>query len=98
MWLGRIEIYLSAPEEHDAAPTEADIQRQTILAVLVAEATEASNSMTQGAIIDRNARIGENSMIVNTQHKENADGGNYYIRDGIVIIPEDTIIPPNTTI
>ena len=45
MWLGRIEIYLSAPEEDDAVPAEADIQRQMILAVLVADAILASSSM-----------------------------------------------------
>jgi glucose-1-phosphate adenylyltransferase len=54
--------------------------------------------LVQGAIIDKNARIGENSIIANTEHQENLDSDNYYIRDGIVIIPKDAVIMPETVI
>ncbi|MGA7161613.1 MAG: DUF3160 domain-containing protein, partial [Bacteroidota bacterium] len=42
MWLGRTEMYLIAPESDDQPQTDADIQRQTIDAVLVSETTEAA--------------------------------------------------------
>ena len=42
MWLGRTEMYLIAPESADPPQTDADIQRQTIDAVLVSETTEAA--------------------------------------------------------
>ena len=42
MWLGRTEMYLIAPVSVDQAQTDADVQRQTIDAVLVNEATEAA--------------------------------------------------------
>jgi glucose-1-phosphate adenylyltransferase len=37
-------------------------------------------------------------MIVNTEQKDDVDGDNYYIRDGIVIVPKDGVIPPGTVI
>lgn len=46
MWLGRTEIYLIAPKESGSCSgplTDADIQRQTILSMLVAEAVDAAN-------------------------------------------------------
>jgi hypothetical protein len=44
MWLGRTEIYLIAPETDECKPTDADVQRQTLDAVLLAEALDASHS------------------------------------------------------
>jgi hypothetical protein len=43
MWLGRTEIYLLAPRALDPAPTEEDIQRQTIDVLLINEAIESGN-------------------------------------------------------
>lgn len=43
MWLGRTEIYLSMPLTARCKPTEADVQRQAILALLMAEAVEAGD-------------------------------------------------------
>ena len=54
--------------------------------------------LIQNAIIDKNARIGDNSVLVNREGVENLDGENYYIRDGIVIVPKDATIPPETTV
>lgn len=56
------------------------------------------NCLIQNAIIDKNARIGDNAVIANTKNLENHDGDNYYIRDGIVIVPKDATIPPDTVI
>jgi glucose-1-phosphate adenylyltransferase len=50
------------------------------------------------AIIDKNARIGDNCVITPHGKPETADHPLYYIRDGIVIIPKDTIVPSGTVI
>ncbi len=54
--------------------------------------------LIRGAIIDKNARIGEDSIIANTEQKSDFDRDDYYIRDGIVIIPKGGIIRPETVI
>ena len=54
--------------------------------------------LIQNAIIDKNARIGDNSVLVNRDGIDNYDGENYYIRDGIVIVPKDATIPPETVV
>ena len=50
------------------------------------------------AIVDKNARIGKNVTIGNMKKLKNFDGENYFIRDGIVIIPKNAIIKPGTKI
>ena len=56
------------------------------------------NCLIQNAIIDKNARIGNNSVLVNRDGIDNYDGKNYYIRDGIVIVPKDATILPETVV
>jgi glucose-1-phosphate adenylyltransferase len=56
------------------------------------------NSVVRQAIIDKNARIGSNVIIRNQNNLQVADGDGYYIRDGIVIIPKDAVIPDGTVI
>ena len=52
----------------------------------------------EGAIIDKNARIGEGVVITPEGKPDNADGENYCIRDGVVVIPKGTVIPAGTLI
>ena len=52
----------------------------------------------ENAIIDKNARIGNNVVISPAGKPENLDHERYYIRDGIVIIPKDAVIPRGTVI
>jgi len=52
----------------------------------------------ENAIIDKNARIGNNVIISPAGKPENLDHERYYIRDGIVIIPKDAVIPHGTVI
>lgn len=54
--------------------------------------------LVQNAIIDKNARIGDNAVIANTKNLDNHDSDNYYIRDGIVIVPKDATILPDTVV
>jgi glucose-1-phosphate adenylyltransferase len=56
------------------------------------------NTTIYQAIIDKNARIGAQVKIVNQAGRDHADGPNYYIREGIVIIPKDATIPDGTVI
>jgi len=55
-------------------------------------------SSIENTIIDRNVKIGEGCVIGNQAGVQNHDGDGYSIRDGIVIIPKNTIIPPGTVI
>lgn len=52
------------------------------------------------AIIDKNARIGKNVRLLNEAGVENADGPNgmYYIRDRIIIVPKNGLIPDGTVV
>ncbi|MFP4179696.1 MAG: glucose-1-phosphate adenylyltransferase [Spirochaetaceae bacterium] len=51
------------------------------------------------AIIDNNARIGDGCRIgIDSGERKDGDYGNYWIVDGIIIIPKGGIIPPGTTI
>jgi len=52
----------------------------------------------ENAIIDKNARIGNNVVISPDGKPDTVDHELYYIRDGIVIIPKKTIIPHGTVI
>ena len=50
------------------------------------------------AIVDKNARIGRNVLIKNIKGLKNYDGENYFIRDGIVIIPKNARVANGTRI
>jgi glucose-1-phosphate adenylyltransferase len=52
----------------------------------------------ENAIIDKNARIGNNVTISPAGKPDTADHEFYFIRDGIVIIPKGAIIPHGTVI
>jgi glucose-1-phosphate adenylyltransferase len=57
-----------------------------------------ANCRIENAIIDKNARIGNNVTISPAGKPENQDNELYYIRDGIIIIPKNAVIPHNTVI
>ena len=56
------------------------------------------NTRVDNAIIDKNARIGESCVISPTGKPENMDQPLYYVRDGIVIIPKNGVIPHGTVL
>ncbi|MFO8064149.1 MAG: glucose-1-phosphate adenylyltransferase [Spirochaetota bacterium] len=57
------------------------------------------NTIVGGAIIDKNARIGENCRIgVDQDHYEDGDFTTHYVRDGIIIIPKGAVVPSGTVI
>lgn len=56
------------------------------------------NTQIENAIIDKNARIGSNCVISPAGKPENMDHPLCYIRDGIVIIPKNGVVPHGTVI
>jgi glucose-1-phosphate adenylyltransferase len=55
-------------------------------------------SVIEGAIIDKDARIGEEVVITAKDKPANMDGENYFIRDGVVVVPKGAVIPSGTSI
>ncbi|HNX69096.1 MAG TPA: glucose-1-phosphate adenylyltransferase [Candidatus Omnitrophota bacterium] len=56
------------------------------------------NCVIENCILDKNVGLGDNVSITNPNKIDEKDGENYYIRDGIVIIPKGTHIPSGTKI
>jgi glucose-1-phosphate adenylyltransferase len=57
-----------------------------------------TNCRIENAIVDKNARIGDNVVISPAGKPPKLDGSNFYIRDGIVIIPKNAVVPHGAVI
>jgi len=68
-----------------------DIPRQIPIGI-------ASNCHIEGAILDKNARLAEGVSIRPFPRGTDLDRGNWFVRDGIVIIPKEAEIPAGTQI
>jgi glucose-1-phosphate adenylyltransferase len=55
-------------------------------------------TVIRSAIVDKNARIGRNVRILNEGGLQEAEGDGWCIRDGIVVIPKNAVIPDGTVI
>jgi glucose-1-phosphate adenylyltransferase len=55
-------------------------------------------STVEGAIIDKNARIGRNVTIRHLRDRPDMETDNWVARDGLVIVPKNAIIPDGTVI
>jgi len=57
-------------------------------------------SIVRRAIIDKNARIGKNARLLNEAGVSEADGpgGSYFIRDSIIIVPKNAVIPDGSVV
>lgn len=55
-------------------------------------------TVIENAIIDKNVRIGQRCRIVNERGLKDAEGPDWVIRDGIVVIPHNAVIPDGTVI
>jgi glucose-1-phosphate adenylyltransferase len=58
----------------------------------------AEGAVVRNAIVDKNVVIGKGARVVNERGVKEADGPGYHIRDGIVCIAKDTVIPPGAVI
>ena len=56
------------------------------------------NSQIEGALIDKNPRIGKNVIIRPYPPGTEIEGDRWDVRDGIVVIPKGTTIPAGTVI
>lgn len=50
------------------------------------------------ALIDKNARIGDKVVITPHGKSQNFDGEGFYIREGVVVVPKNSVIPSGTRI
>jgi glucose-1-phosphate adenylyltransferase len=57
-----------------------------------------AGAVIRNAILDKNIRIGAGARIVNEAGLRHFDGHNYYIREGITIIPRQAVIPAGMVI
>lgn len=51
------------------------------------------NCVIDRAIIDKNARIADGAVITPEGKPADFDGDNYFIRDGVVVVPKNAVIP-----
>jgi len=58
----------------------------------------AEGAVVQNAIIDKQCRIGRNVRIINARGLREFDGENYFIRDGIVVVPKGGVVKDGTVI
>jgi glucose-1-phosphate adenylyltransferase len=56
------------------------------------------NCVVKNAIIDKNARIGDNVVVSPEGKPLNEQTDLYWIRDGIMVIPKNTVIPSGTVL
>jgi len=56
------------------------------------------NSVIEGALIDKNARIGKDVIIKPFPHNTELDKDEYFVRDGVVVIPKRAVIHSGTVI
>jgi glucose-1-phosphate adenylyltransferase len=56
------------------------------------------DSVLERVIVDKNARVGRGVRVLNEAGVQDKDGEGWFIRDGIVIIPKDGVIPDGTVI
>jgi len=80
----------------DYYETSEDIRKNTEKGIPALGVGENRN--IRKAILDKNVRIGDNVNILNEKDVKNFDGPNYFVRDGIIIVTKNSIIPSGTTI
>jgi glucose-1-phosphate adenylyltransferase len=52
----------------------------------------------ENAIVDKNASVGNRCVITNEKGVQDGSGPGYYIREGIIVIPKNAVIPDGTVI
>ena len=79
-------------ESHDSIREQAEAGRPPI--------GVGRDCVIRGAILDKNARIGEGARLLNEQGLAHADSddGSWFIRDGIIVVPKNAAIPEGAVI
>ena len=68
--------------EHDLPSADSEIPPMGI----------GRNCVVERAIIDKNARIGEGAVVTPEGKPDHFDAPNFYIRDGVVVVPKNAVI------
>ena len=74
--------------DNDAITIKNEMNDKTIPSLGIGE-----NSIIERAIIDKNVRIGNNVIIRAKPYIEDFKGKYFWVKDGIIVIPKDTVIP-----
>jgi glucose-1-phosphate adenylyltransferase len=78
---------------------ESEIQKQQNAEARVPNVGIGKGAIVKGAIIDKNACIGEGCRIgIDDLNRADGNYGHYYIVDGIIVIPKNTVLYPGTVI
>jgi glucose-1-phosphate adenylyltransferase len=77
---------------------ETDQERAANLAKGVPGLTVGDNSVIEGAILDKDCRVGRNVRIRNEKKVQEAEAPYYVIREGIVVIARGAVVPDGTVI
>jgi glucose-1-phosphate adenylyltransferase len=78
---------------------ETEIQKQKNTEARVPNIGIGKGAIVKGAIIDKNACIGEGCRIgIDNINRTDGNYGHYYIVDGIIVIPKNAVLYPGTVI
>jgi glucose-1-phosphate adenylyltransferase len=78
---------------------ETEIQKQQNAEARVPNIGIGKGAIVKGAIIDKNACLGEGCRIgIDDLNRSDGNYGHYYIVDGIIVIPKNAILYPGTVI
>lgn len=77
---------------------ETDAERAENRAHGFPDFTVGDGTVIERAILDKDCRIGRNVRILNRREQLDAEGDNYVIRDGIVVIPKAAVVRDGTVI
>ncbi len=92
-WVRLKDTVLIGADGYETPEERADNRRRGVPDVGVGD-----GAVIENAILDKDARIGANVRILNRDKVQDADGPNYVIRDGIVVIPRGAMILDGTVI
>jgi glucose-1-phosphate adenylyltransferase len=87
------DTVLIGADRFETAAERAENQRRRLPDLGVGDAT-----VIERAILDKDCRIGRDVRIIERGRPANAEGPNYVIRDGIVVIPNGAVVPDGAVI
>jgi len=87
------QVVMLGSDYYESAESVAQSRAQGRATIGIGEGTRIEH-----AIIDKNARVGNNCVISPAGKPKDLDQPLYFIRDGIVIIPKNGLVPDGTTV
>jgi glucose-1-phosphate adenylyltransferase len=56
------------------------------------------DAVLENVIVDKNARIGDGAVLVNSTGIVEGEGPGYVIREGIIVVPKGGVVPAGTKV